>query len=236
MKTGIVCLTLWICAAVLGGCATIVNGNTQQMSFQSSPEGATITIIAKPGPLCCGPRPAESVVLGKTPLTTQMMRTEFPQAVVFSKEGHAPIEMPIGEHLSGWYFGNILVGGLIGSTTDISTGAAAEYAPDKFFAVLSPLQTTAIERNVLVDQRDRTRLFILNRHSAIVGDFSRGTGEDLDALLTLLQIPQSQRRSTQESLYWLSQRYPDPLAFADQVAATYPIKQTASGCGPGASC
>ena len=200
-----------------GGCATLVNGDTQQMSFQSSPEGATVTIIKKPSTILFGtPVPPDSIVLGKTPLMVGMQRTEYPQAVVFSREGYAPMEMPIHQHLSGWFFGNLIFGGFLGSTTDATTGAAAEYAPNRFFAILSPLDATPMERG-MIDQQNRVRFFILHRHDSLLFALSMKRGEDLDSLLDLLHIEKANRQATCDRLRTLARTYPDPMIFADHV-------------------
>lgn len=238
MKTGILGLTLWICAAVLGGCASIINsGNPQPMSFQSNPPGATVTIIRKPSSVLISPNePPDSRVVGQTPLTAYLPRTTYGQAVVFSKEGYTPLEIPIQVQLTPWFWGNAIFGGGPGSLTDISIGAAFEYEPGQFLASLNPIGSTSMENGIGQTYQDRVTMFILRRHGSLISDFSKGSGEDLEALLNLLQIPEAQRKTTRTSLYWLSESYPDPRGFADQVVAKYHSQKTATACGPGASC
>lgn len=213
-------LALATASVLTTGCATIMSGPTQQMSFQSSPDGATVTIVRKPSPLVVAAnKPPDELILGTTPLTVQMLRTEFPQAVIFSKQGYSPVEMPLDFHLSGWFWDNILAGGFVGSTTDSISGSGTEYAPDHFFATLSSAQASAIERDTLRSHQEQTRLFIVRRYDSLISDLSRGHGEDLSAVFTLLSVDRAHEAVTRQQLSALAQRYPDPIEFATQVAA-----------------
>ena len=40
--------------------------------------------------------------------------------------------------MNPWFFGNIVIGGLLGSTTDGVSGAINEFSPDQYFVTLSP--------------------------------------------------------------------------------------------------
>jgi len=65
--------------ALIGGCATIVSGTTQEVSFQSNPEGAKVTVSGR--------------VIGKTPVTLQLKR-EKGQSLAFEKEGYEAHDVP----------------------------------------------------------------------------------------------------------------------------------------------
>ncbi len=109
-----------LATTVLAGCATIFNGGTQAVSFQSAPEGATVTITNAAG---------EKVHSGVTPATVTLKRgagyfKPETYTVSLTKEGFAPKEIQITGSVGGWYFGNILFGGLIGMlAVDPVTGA-----------------------------------------------------------------------------------------------------------------
>src|SRR3989338_382530 len=87
----------------LAGCASIISGRTQEVSFASNPEGVTVTVNGR--------------ILGKTPLTINLQR-KSEQSLVFSKDGYKTLSMQFETSINGWFWGNILLGGLIGSTTD----------------------------------------------------------------------------------------------------------------------
>ena len=107
--------------------------------------------------------------------------------------------------------------GLFGTTTDSISGAAFEYTPNQYLVMLNPLNTTSIEQTAVVPQPDRVRLFILHRHKDLRFDLSRGFGEDLASLLTLLAITEANRQATTDRLRTLARTYPDPMVFADHV-------------------
>lgn len=210
-----------------GGCATIVSGTTQAVTFQSSPQGATVTITREVPGQGYWEKPSgrphapvamirEARVLGTTPFTLQLDRATG-WSVLFEKEGHTPITMPVTTNMNPAVFGNIFVGGVFGTTTDSISGAAFEYTPNQYLVMLNPLNTTSIERSAVVPQPDRVRLFILHRHKDLRFDLSRGFGEDLASLLSLLSVAEPDRQATSDRLRLLMRTYPDPMVFADHV-------------------
>jgi hypothetical protein len=97
-------------ALVLTGCASIFNGQTQAIVFQSTPTEAAITVTNRAG---------EQVHSGTTPATVTLKRgagyfKSESYTVKFVKQGFKPKEMVVTSTMSGWYLGNILFGGLIG--------------------------------------------------------------------------------------------------------------------------
>ena len=74
-------------------------------------------------------RAGQRVHVGETPVTLTLKRGAgyFKSEVytlAFNKEGYAPQQLTITGSTSGWYFGNILLGGLIGMlAVDPVTGA-----------------------------------------------------------------------------------------------------------------
>ena|SRR5213594_3841211 len=103
--------------AVLAGCASIISGKTQTVSFQSTPGGATITI--------------NGAVIGVTPLST-MIQKKTDQALTVSKEGYKTFTTQMTTSLDPWFWGNIVIGGVLGSVTDAVTEAMHEYAPGQY--------------------------------------------------------------------------------------------------------
>ena len=118
-------------------CASIVHGNKQIITFRSQPPGARIYIDEK-----------ES---GITPKFVQLRRIgrfknegfkKKSYAIRIEMDGYYPYEINIKRNVDGWFFGNVLIGGLIGIIIDASTGAMYQLTPDE---VVSPLsQKTAM--------------------------------------------------------------------------------------------
>jgi hypothetical protein len=110
----------------LSGCASIFNGKTQAVVVNSVPDGAALTVANRAG---------EKVHSGTTPVTLTLnrgagyFRSEV-YTVTLSKEGFAKKEITITATLSGWYIGNILLGGVLGMVVvDPITGGMFAFPP-----------------------------------------------------------------------------------------------------------
>lgn len=109
-------------AAVLlsAGCASIVSKSKYPLTVKSTPENASISITDKHG---------VEVFKGQTPAVVRLKSGAgfFSKAeyhVKFSAPGYSEKIIPIRSKLNGWYFGNIVFGGLIGLLIiDPATGA-----------------------------------------------------------------------------------------------------------------
>ncbi len=218
------------------GCATMVDGSTQELSFQTNPENVAITLIPKP-PIQHQPKPradgggavatvkADPIIpatrlLGYTPLRIVLDRIEG-QSITFSKDGYKPVVMQLSTRTNPAFWGNIAFGGLTGSAIDHSTGAAYEYVPNQYFVTLIPLETTSIDRNTGQAQRDKAIVFIVRRYAAIMADLSRGSGEDWTSLLGVLQIAPGQDAEARDKIRAFATIYPDAATFATHVAEFY---------------
>lgn len=94
----------------LTGCASIVGKNLFAVSINSNPNGANILVEDEKG---------KKVFSGVTPTTVTLNSGESyfhakTYNVTFSKAGFKEQHAVIKSTLSGWYWGNIVFGGLIG--------------------------------------------------------------------------------------------------------------------------
>ncbi|MCM2264276.1 MAG: PEGA domain-containing protein [Desulfuromonadales bacterium] len=181
---------------VLYGCATIVSGTTQEVTFQSEPEGATVTVNGRP--------------LGKTPMTIQLDK-KSEQTLTFELSGYRTVTMPLSTSLDGWFWGNIVIGGLLGSTTDGLSGAVYEYAPSQYFVSLHPLN--GIDK----PQKAKAREFIVAGYKNIVQELNSTPAEYVNSLLELLEVPQADREAAIKKIKGLSEVYSDIPKFAQEV-------------------
>lgn len=128
------CRILILLAALCGGCASIISDRTYRVSITSSPGRAAFIVKDDRG---------RQVAAGTTPSTVILRASDgyFSPAsyvVNFSLPGHAPSSVPIAGGIDGWYFGNVLFGGLIGFLfVDPLTGAMWDL-PSEASASLSP--------------------------------------------------------------------------------------------------
>ena len=98
-----------ISAFALSACATIIGSTTQPVSFKSTPEGAALTITNRAG---------EKIHAGATPATVTLNRgagyfKAESYTVRYEKDGYSPKEFMVSGNVNGWYFGNIIFGGLV---------------------------------------------------------------------------------------------------------------------------
>ena len=115
-------LPISLLALALGssGCCSIVSHSEWPVSFDSNPPGAQFWIENQEG---------ETVHKGVTPATFTLKSSDgfFDNAeytVTFSKPGFREETCALKGSLNGWYWGNILFGGLLGMlVVDPGTGA-----------------------------------------------------------------------------------------------------------------
>lgn len=186
----------------LSGCASIISGTTQQLTFQSNPDGATVTISGR--------------VIGKTPVTTTLKKAAG-QSLLFSKDGYQPLSMNLDTHLDGWFWGNIVLGGLIGSTTDNVSGAVNEYSPSQYMVTLQPEGTTRLESKTSLSENQKAKDYIVSNYKSIVEDLQKGGGQYLASLFQTLNIPEDQKTAAIKKTKALSEAYTDIPEFADHV-------------------
>ncbi|OAI48706.1 hypothetical protein AYO43_11105 [Nitrospira sp. SCGC AG-212-E16] len=152
------------------GCASIIEGKSQAVTFNSEPAGAQIVINGIP--------------MGVTPATISLRKSDYDNATVqFKKEGYHDQQASLHTKVTGWFWGNILSGGLFGSSTDAISGAMWEYSPDKYFVTMPPV-TASIGEMVRLNYENRARMYILFSHEQLVFDLAKG-----EANICLVSVP-----------------------------------------------
>ncbi|MDY0138967.1 MAG: PEGA domain-containing protein [Candidatus Izemoplasmatales bacterium] len=105
---------------LFSSCASIVSKSTYPLSINSSPSNAKVSITDKKG---------KEIYLGNTPATVKLKAgagffSKAEYQVKFSSPGYDDKIVPINFKLDGWYFGNLLLGGVLGMLIiDPATGA-----------------------------------------------------------------------------------------------------------------
>ncbi|HJT22730.1 MAG TPA: hypothetical protein VJ746_19815 [Nitrospira sp.] len=205
----------------LVSCATITDGSTQEVSFQSSPEGVRVTLIKRVRDSSAdNVFKDERLDLGQTPFVIPLDRAEN-QMIEFSKDGYKKVSMKLTTMLNGWFWGNLVLGGPFGSTTDSTSGAMYEYSPSQYFVTLNPEAPLTVETAALKSQRDKAKEFIIRRFNYLITDLSKGGGEDLRATFGLLKVNADQEADAQRKMRALSEVYPDAAVFADRLTELY---------------
>jgi hypothetical protein len=111
-----------IVAMAMAGCATIMNrGRKQWVTVTSTPTGATATI--------------DGVTTIQTPGQAKLKRGKD-HVIVIEKEGYETSQTVLDHELSGWVFGNLVFGGLVGLAIDFGAGGAYKLDPDTINVML----------------------------------------------------------------------------------------------------
>ena len=98
----------------IAGCATILKGTSQIVSINSNVKGATVIVNGKN--------------VGVTPFNGQIERKSG-TTVIVQKAGYDTKTFTMTTEIESVFWGNIIIGGVLGSTTDLATGAMYYYAP-----------------------------------------------------------------------------------------------------------
>ncbi len=121
-------------------CASIVSKSSYPISINSAPSEAQIVIKDKKG---------IEIFSGQTPATLKLKSGSgfFGKAryqVTFNKSGYQTKTVPVEFKLNGWYFGNLLFGGVLGMLIiDPATGAMYKIETEFLNETLIPAKTTA---------------------------------------------------------------------------------------------
>ncbi len=99
------------------GCASIMSGTTQIVSFQSEPADAKTTIFNKK---------KEAITIQQTPFTTQLKRGAK-YTVKMEKENYEAYEAELKKGFNGAYLGNFIAGGTLGMLVDMGSGAGEKF-------------------------------------------------------------------------------------------------------------
>ena len=138
-----VCVATLISVALMdAGCASIVHGGPRTVTVSTVPAGAKATLAKA--------TTGEVISVNITPFTVALS----PKAGYFKGQsyklklelpGYTTSEVELKATLTGWYFGNILLGGLIGMLiVDPATGSMWNLSPDKIEQPLTANQALLI--------------------------------------------------------------------------------------------
>lgn len=128
MKTIISVLTISLFLLFTQACGTIMQGTTQQVGISSNPSNASVTINGQNH--------------GNTPMIIDLKRKDS-HMVRIELDGYQPYESNLTRSTSGWVWGNIVFGGLIGLVVDASAGGMYKLTPEQIDSELRSSHTEA---------------------------------------------------------------------------------------------
>lgn len=173
MKYVYVC-TIVLLAIVGTGCASIVSESKYPVSIVTEPSAAKIEIKDQNGVVrYVGTSPTTAVLDSGSGFFTRARYT-----VTASKDGYNQATLPLQNSIDGWYWGNLLIGGLIGFLiVDPITGAMFEIDNPVANMSLAPAVTTVgLETERLQKLRDLRSAGVLteveyqSKRKAIIGN------------------------------------------------------------------
>jgi uncharacterized protein YceK len=106
---------------LMTGCATIIHGTRQDVGISSTPAGAFVTI--------------DNLQSGTTPVFSKLRRKEN-HVVRISLPGYQPMDLTLTSSVSGWVWGNLAIGGLVGLAVDAISGGMYKLSPSELSAAL----------------------------------------------------------------------------------------------------
>lgn len=126
-----------LAVVALSGCASIANDKTQQIKIvasngqqiQGSMQEDTVTTKKQDGKhVKVHNKTVEATFSGSTNAVS--LERSGKDKVVVVENPECTKETPVKRSVSPMFFGNVLIGGLLGSTTDASTGKMWQYQED----------------------------------------------------------------------------------------------------------
>lgn len=187
----------------IGGCATIMDGGDQDISFSSNPDNAVVSINGQQ--------------VGRTPVEVNWDRGSDDLEVEFSADDHETYRATIDSDLNMMFLGNIITGGPLGTTIDFVTGAMWEYSPGNYRAELAPM--SAEKREDWNNQMRVVKLALTN-YAEFSADLQEGEGDYLDAVLAKIEAAEFDAEVGVAELQDLHAGAETPGQFADDLLAT----------------
>jgi len=109
--------------SIMVGCASITKGQVQDVTIDSNVQGAEILI--------------NGARVGTTPYSGILARNSKTK-LTLQKEGYRSKTIVLDTSIEPVFWGNILLGGGIGSTTDAVNGSMYKYTPGNIVVDLEP--------------------------------------------------------------------------------------------------
>jgi hypothetical protein len=110
-------------ALVLAACASVIHGTHQDVGITSVPTGASVAI--------------DNLQSGTTPVFAKLTRKDN-HVVRIELPGYQPLDLALTRSVSGWVWGNVAIGGLIGLAVDAIDGGMYKLSPEQLSATLTP--------------------------------------------------------------------------------------------------
>ncbi|MDH5694752.1 MAG: PEGA domain-containing protein [Gammaproteobacteria bacterium] len=197
-----------VLVSAVAGCATLASGTTQNVVFNSTPTGASVLV--------------DGVELGKTPLTIELKKKDG-QHLEIRKEGFKSYSTLMLTQTDPMFWGNILIGGLPGSTTDAASGAAYQYAPESYVITLESNSASLDGFDQNYSDADRIRAYLFQNYQSLKVELSRDSGDHLEALLSMIELEGEAKELGAETLKEIMFSSENPDKFVIRVLEVFTV-------------
>lgn len=144
---------------MLSGCATVINGTSQDYTIRTDPDGASVVI--NDGTACVTPCELE-------------LKRRHDLRIDISKEGYAPTYVLVQSRLGGALAGNVLAGGVIGGAVDAANGSTNYLFPEPLHVRLAKLGSG--EEPVLLDKKGEVSNLVSDHNDEVRVDVAERIG------------------------------------------------------------
>ena len=114
-------------AFIIVGCATIIKGTSQDISIQSNPSGAKVTVKTTGG---------VEVWSGVTPASAKLSKKKE-YVVTVQLNGYKDATVQVTQSFEAWTIGNLFCGSVIGLIVDAVGGAMWKLEPDQIMVTMA---------------------------------------------------------------------------------------------------
>ena len=183
----------------VSGCATIFKGTKQEISVDSSVKDAEVVM--------------DGIVLGVTPFKGKVTQKQN-ATITVRKAGYRPQVIAMKNKFPVAFWLNIFSAGTFGSTTDMMSGAAYQYAPNSFYATLEAEKTASLDREL--------RLFTLFNYDNIRIELAgSGDGEYTKGLLSFFGAAKIKRVELRKAMQRIALKAKTAPEFTNGIAEYY---------------
>ena len=154
-------LSLAASSFALGGCATVINGTSQDVGVASDPSGAKVIL-------------SNGTVCEATPCEYSLKRRNDLKAD-FELDGYQPVTVYVQSRTSGAGIGNVLAGGIIGAGVDASNGSMNNLFPKPIYVRMVPVGST--EEAVILDKNGKVVTTVAAHNAKVTSDVEEGVAK-----------------------------------------------------------
>lgn len=128
----ILLMSVILSSLLLTGCSTLMNGTSHSLTVNSNIQHAKVYV--------------NEVYKGETPINLDLATDEKTYTIRIEADGYIPYTEVLQRKASGWVWGNIFLGGLIGLGVDMATGGLYVYEKDNITGNLTKVNIDTLKK------------------------------------------------------------------------------------------